>query len=275
MKCQEHLRRNQESETVSVARMQAACNRTTAALASLSIASSSDFSEVNYTSLNETQVEKALNATARVHELLIIMLDAFDVQQLRSLEMVEEALHFTGLAIICIFVVEVTLKLVAFFPEFFRSKIDVCDMLLVYISFLCELALSVSDVRVGVREAVFVAMLLRLWRIARIVSGVVISMKAKYEGEITRLKAKLKAAQGGSRSSLCTGNQPNQRMGFFKSRHMSEANFQLPRSYKIDEARGHSRSGPNLEEDEPETPQSPLEFETSKRHTSTGSTGTN
>lgn len=96
-----------------------------------------------------------------------------------------EVFHYLSLALLTFFVVELLGKLFAYRLEFFQHKFEVFDGLVVIVSF-------VLDVVFVFREDAFDGMglliLLRLWRVARIINGVLVSVKTRADQRLHKLK---------------------------------------------------------------------------------------
>ncbi|XP_033102172.1 voltage-gated hydrogen channel 1-like isoform X2 [Anneissia japonica] len=95
-------------------------------------------------------------------------------------------LHYMSIAILSIFMVEIVFKLYAFRLEFFKHKLEVFDAVIVIVSFVLDIVFLIY-------EETFMAVIqllifLRLWRIVRIVNGLVISVESKAHEKITAQK---------------------------------------------------------------------------------------
>ncbi|XP_060071423.1 voltage-gated hydrogen channel 1-like [Ylistrum balloti] len=108
--------------------------------------------------------------------LLLVDLDVipvFDDDENHSKkEEIENGLHYTSLTIISLFVLEVTLKIIADGASFFKKKLEVLDGIIVFVSFVLDIALSLSHVSNLVRDAVILLILLRLWRFFKLLFSV-------------------------------------------------------------------------------------------------------
>ncbi|XP_071945387.1 voltage-gated hydrogen channel 1-like isoform X2 [Antedon mediterranea] len=95
-------------------------------------------------------------------------------------------LHYMSICILSIFLVEIMFKLYAFQLEFFKHKLEMFDAVIVIISFVLDIVFLIY-------EETFMAVIqllifLRLWRIVRIVNGLVLSVEAKAHEKITAQK---------------------------------------------------------------------------------------
>ncbi|KAM5237735.1 voltage-gated hydrogen channel 1 [Ctenodactylus gundi] len=96
-----------------------------------------------------------------------------------------QVFHFMSIAILFFFVVEIFLKLYVFRLEFFHHKFEILDAVVVVVSFVLDIALLFREREF---EALGLLILLRLWRVARIINGIIISVKTRSERQLLRLK---------------------------------------------------------------------------------------
>ncbi|NXL90507.1 HVCN1 protein, partial [Alectura lathami] len=100
--------------------------------------------------------------------------------------------HYLSLSILTIFLVEVGFKIFVYGREFFHHKFEVLDAIVVVVSFILDLVLLFREHEF---EAVGLLILLRLWRVARIINGIILSVKTRSEQQVSKLKqANLKLA---------------------------------------------------------------------------------
>lgn len=90
-------------------------------------------------------------------------------------------LHGTSIAILTIFMFEVALKLFAFRLKYFTHKFEVFDGIVVVISWTLDVA-SLKEEEAF--EAIALLIILRLWRVVRIVNGAVLSAKARSDEQL-------------------------------------------------------------------------------------------
>ncbi|XP_040202566.1 voltage-gated hydrogen channel 1 [Rana temporaria] len=100
---------------------------------------------------------------------------------------IPEIFHYLSISVLSFFLLEIVGKLFAFRLEFFHHKFEVFDAVIVIISFIIDV---VYVTREDVFSAVGLLILLRLWRVARIVNGVILSVKSRAEEKINKLKEK-------------------------------------------------------------------------------------
>ncbi|KAE8635240.1 hypothetical protein XENTR_v10002559 [Xenopus tropicalis] len=98
---------------------------------------------------------------------------------------IPEIFHYLSISVLSFFILEIAGKLYAFRLEFFHHKFEVFDAAIVVISFIIDI---VYISREDIFNAVGLLILLRLWRVARIVNGIIVSVKTQAEDKIHRLK---------------------------------------------------------------------------------------
>ncbi|XP_032803138.2 voltage-gated hydrogen channel 1 [Petromyzon marinus] len=103
-----------------------------------------------------------------------------------------EVLHYMSLAILSLFMVELAVKLFAFRLEFFWHPLEVLDGAVVAISFALDIFYAS---RHDGFDATAFLILLRLWRIARIANGIVMSVKNRTGRRVAVLKREKEALQ--------------------------------------------------------------------------------
>ncbi|NP_001088875.1 voltage-gated hydrogen channel 1 isoform X1 [Xenopus laevis] len=98
---------------------------------------------------------------------------------------IPEIFHYLSISVLTFFILEIAGKLYAFRLEFFHHKFEVFDAAIVVISFIIDI---VYISREDIFNAVGLLILLRLWRVARIVNGVIVSVKTRAEEKMHKLK---------------------------------------------------------------------------------------
>ncbi|OXB64149.1 UNVERIFIED_CONTAM: hypothetical protein H355_016034 [Colinus virginianus] len=93
--------------------------------------------------------------------------------------------HYLSLSILTIFLVEVGFKIFVYGREFFHHKFEVLDSIVVVVSFILDLVLLFREHEF---EAVGLLILLRLWRVARIINGIILSVKTRSEQQVSKLR---------------------------------------------------------------------------------------
>nr|XP_060642004.1 voltage-gated hydrogen channel 1 [Anolis sagrei ordinatus]XP_060642005.1 voltage-gated hydrogen channel 1 [Anolis sagrei ordinatus] len=100
-------------------------------------------------------------------------------------EIVPKVFHYLSLSILTLFLVEVSFKLFAYRLEFFKHKFEVLDAIVVIVSFVLDIVLLFREHEF---EALGLLILLRLWRVARIINGIILSVKTRSEQHVSKLK---------------------------------------------------------------------------------------
>ncbi|KAJ8414735.1 hypothetical protein AAFF_G00022580 [Aldrovandia affinis] len=96
-----------------------------------------------------------------------------------------QVLHLLSLSLLTIFMLELVGKVYAYRLEFFRYKFEVFDGAVVIVSFVLDIVyISHKDAFI----AAGLLILLRLWRVLRIINGVLTSVKKQSNLKIQRLK---------------------------------------------------------------------------------------
>ncbi|XP_030075933.1 voltage-gated hydrogen channel 1 [Microcaecilia unicolor] len=97
-----------------------------------------------------------------------------------------QVFHYLSLSVLTFFVVEIFGKLYAYRLEFFHHKFEILDAVVVLISFIIDIIYIAQE---NLFQAVGLLILLRLWRVARIINGIIVSIKTTAEEKITKLRA--------------------------------------------------------------------------------------
>ncbi|XP_032458426.1 voltage-gated hydrogen channel 1 isoform X2 [Phocoena sinus] len=93
--------------------------------------------------------------------------------------------HYMSIAILTFFMMEIFFKIFVFRLEFFHHKFEILDAIIVVVSFVLDVVLLFREHEF---EALGLLILLRLWRVARIINGIIISVKTRSERQLLRLK---------------------------------------------------------------------------------------
>ncbi|KAH0502284.1 Serine/threonine-protein phosphatase PP1-gamma catalytic subunit [Microtus ochrogaster] len=126
--------------------------------------------------------------------ICLVILDALLVlaELLLDLKIIEpdkkdvvKVFHYMSFAILVFFMLEIFFKIFVFRLEFFHHKFEILDAIVVVVSFVLDLILLFKKHQF---EALGLVILLRLWRVARIINGIIISVKTRSERQILRLK---------------------------------------------------------------------------------------
>ncbi|XP_051541380.1 voltage-gated hydrogen channel 1-like isoform X1 [Myxocyprinus asiaticus] len=96
-----------------------------------------------------------------------------------------QVFHYLSLALLTFFMVELSGKIYAYRLEFFRHKFEVFDGIVVVVSFILDIVyISKEDAF----DAMGLLILLRLWRVARIINGIIVSVKNRAHHKVQKVK---------------------------------------------------------------------------------------
>ncbi|XP_027031192.1 voltage-gated hydrogen channel 1 [Tachysurus fulvidraco] len=128
--------------------------------------------------------------------VILVILDALFVlcELLLDLSIIEvdehhiapEVFHYLSLALLTFFMVELGFKLYAFQLEFFHHKFEVFDGIVVILSFILDIVYISKE---NAFDGMGLLILLRLWRVARIINGILLSVKSQADHKVHKLKA--------------------------------------------------------------------------------------
>ena len=103
-------------------------------------------------------------------------------------EVILTALELTSLSIVSLFVVELTLKVYCFGIQYFtRAKVHIFDALVVLITFTLMLCLHDEE-----EDVASLLILLRFWRVIRVIDAVAVGIGHQYENELEEVKEQLR-----------------------------------------------------------------------------------
>uniref|UniRef100_A0A1A7YD50 Voltage-gated hydrogen channel 1 n=1 Tax=Iconisemion striatum TaxID=60296 RepID=A0A1A7YD50_9TELE len=103
----------------------------------------------------------------------------------RNLCDVASVFHYLSLALLTFFMVELAGKIFAFRLEFLHHKFEVFDGLVVVISFVLDIVFIFHE---DAFNGINLLILLRLWRVARLLNGIVVSVKTRADHKLHKLK---------------------------------------------------------------------------------------
>ncbi|XP_074153595.1 voltage-gated hydrogen channel 1-like [Sminthopsis crassicaudata] len=109
----------------------------------------------------------------------------FDLKVIHLDSHLFKVFHYLSIAIPVFFLVEIVLKLYAFRMEFFYRKLEILDAAIVIISFVMDFSLLLQKHKL---EGFSFLILLRLWRVASIISGILLSVKIRYEKQVLKME---------------------------------------------------------------------------------------
>ncbi|TKS71991.1 Voltage-gated hydrogen channel 1 Hydrogen voltage-gated channel 1 [Collichthys lucidus] len=122
-----------------------------------------------------------LDAIFVLAELLIDL----SVIKLEHGHIAPEVFHYLSLAVLTFFMLELAGKLFAYRLEYFDHKFEVFDGLVVVISFVLDIVYIFHE---DAFDGMGLLILLRLWRVARIINGILVSVKTRAHQQIHKLK---------------------------------------------------------------------------------------
>ncbi|XP_043833390.1 voltage-gated hydrogen channel 1-like [Dromiciops gliroides] len=94
-------------------------------------------------------------------------------------------LYCLSIAILTFFMIEIVLKLYVFHKAFFYHKFEILDVLTVIVSFALAITILFKEHDF---EALGLLILLRLWRVARIMNSLILSVKKRSDRQLLKLK---------------------------------------------------------------------------------------
>ncbi|KAM6923610.1 voltage-gated hydrogen channel 1 [Xenentodon cancila] len=125
----------------------------------------------------------------------LVVLDAFfvlaellidlSVIKLEHGHIAPEVFHYLSLALLTFFMIELAGKLFAYRLEFFQHKFEVFDGVVVVVSFVLDIVFIFHE---DAFDGMGLLILLRLWRVARILNGILVSVKTRADQKIHKLK---------------------------------------------------------------------------------------
>lgn len=92
-------------------------------------------------------------------------------------------IHSLSIFILSLFLVEIAAKLYAYQLGFFRHKMEVFDAAIVIISFALDVAFRDPE---SAANGAGLIIVLRLWRVARLLNGIVLTVKTQAERQLMR-----------------------------------------------------------------------------------------
>ncbi|KAL0978196.1 hypothetical protein UPYG_G00167350 [Umbra pygmaea] len=117
--------------------------------------------------------------------VLIELLIDLSIIKLEHGHVLPQVFHYLSLSLLSFFILELAGKLFAFRLEFFHHKFEVFDGVVVIVSFILDIVYITSE---DAFDAVGLLILLRLWRVARIINGILLSVKARADHKVHKLE---------------------------------------------------------------------------------------
>lgn len=110
--------------------------------------------------------------------LLVIGELLFDLQIIthhnEHIEIIPHVLHYCSIAILSVFLVEIAVRLFVLRLEIFKHKLELFDSVVIIVSFVLDVVYRTKE---DAMNGVGLIVVLRLWRVGRIVNGIVLSVK--------------------------------------------------------------------------------------------------
>ena len=131
-----------------------------------------------------------------IDSVLVIFELLFDLNVIGPEEgevVIREVFHGFSVGILSMFMIELVLKLWADHRHFIRHKIEVLDAFVVVVSWVVDVALVFFDSTSLL--AIELLLLLRLWRVFRIVNGIIVAVKTKADERVHTFKVQNKELQ--------------------------------------------------------------------------------
>ncbi|CAG0882112.1 unnamed protein product [Darwinula stevensoni] len=92
--------------------------------------------------------------------------------------LVPDIIHYTSLTILSLFLVEIALKMYVYQLAFFTLKLEVFDAIVVIVSYILDIIFRHQH---DSTDGIGLLIMLRLWRVARVLNGIVLSVKKESE----------------------------------------------------------------------------------------------
>ncbi|XP_063066217.1 voltage-gated hydrogen channel 1 [Engraulis encrasicolus] len=96
-----------------------------------------------------------------------------------------QVFHYLSLSLLTFFMVELAGKIFAFRLEFFKHYFEVFDGVVVVVSFVLDIVYITNE---GAVDGMGLLILFRLWRVARIINGIIMSVKNRAGHQVTKMK---------------------------------------------------------------------------------------
>lgn len=93
--------------------------------------------------------------------------------------------HYCSLSVLSLFLIEIIVRIYALRLKFFKHKLEMFDAIIVIVSFVLDIVFRNND---GPESGVGLLVVLRLWRVTRILNGIVLTVKKQAEKKLQREK---------------------------------------------------------------------------------------
>ncbi|KAL3857188.1 hypothetical protein ACJMK2_011880 [Sinanodonta woodiana] len=123
--------------------------------------------------------------------LLVVAGLLFDLEIIKTSEHneVPHILHFGSIGILGLFILELIARLYTDRLEFFRHKVEIFDAIVIIVSFVLDLVFINTK---GPESGVGLLIVLRLWRVIRILNGIVMSVKKEADDKLNKERKRRK-----------------------------------------------------------------------------------
>ncbi|CAD5125364.1 DgyrCDS13600 [Dimorphilus gyrociliatus] len=108
---------------------------------------------------------------------------------------IAHSLHFCSITILGIFVIQVLLKVIGMGLEFFKHKMEIFDAVIIVASFALDLVFLKGIGEVQGEEAAALLIVFLLWRILRVINGIMVTAKQRQEFRIKLQKRARRRAE--------------------------------------------------------------------------------
>lgn len=112
---------------------------------------------------------------------LLLDLEVFPKEANHSLA--PHILHYASLGILGLFLLEILVRLIVFRLEFFKHKMELFDAFIVIVSFVLDIIFRNNE---GPESGIGLLIVLRLWRVTRILNGIILSVKKQADKKVVR-----------------------------------------------------------------------------------------
>ncbi|XP_064461023.1 voltage-gated hydrogen channel 1-like isoform X2 [Ornithodoros turicata] len=136
--------------------------------------------------LHSTKFQIAIVVLVIIDCLLVVTELLVEVEILKLHEkshIVPKVIHYLSITILSLFLVEIAAKLYAYRLRFFKHKMEMFDAVVVIVSFALDVAFRNPDSGANAGGLIIV---LRLWRVARLLNGIVMTVKSQAEHRLAR-----------------------------------------------------------------------------------------
>ncbi|CAN8016487.1 hypothetical protein HPB47_005622 [Ixodes persulcatus] len=136
--------------------------------------------------LHSTKFQVAIVILVVVDCLLVITELLVELEVLKLQEhsnIAPKVIHSVSIFILSLFLVEICAKLYAYRLRFFRHKLEVFDAIVVIVSFALDVAFRNPE---SAANGAGLIIVLRLWRVARLLNGIVLTVKSQAERQLAR-----------------------------------------------------------------------------------------